>query len=52
VGEKSVNIFVPTAPNPTTGFTIIVPIQDVDFLDMTVEEGLKMIISLGVVAPE
>jgi len=50
--EESVNIFVPTAPNPTTGFTIIVPIKDVDFLDMTVEEGLKMIISLGVVTPE
>jgi len=52
LGEKAVNIFVPTAPNPTTGFTIIVPIKDVDFLDMTVEEGLKMIISLGVVTPE
>ena len=52
LGKEAVNIFVPTAPNPTTGFTIIVPIKDVDFLDMTVEEGLKMIISLGVVTPE
>ena len=52
LGEEAVNIFVPTAPNPTTGFTIILPIKDVDFLDMTVEEGLKMIISLGVVTPE
>jgi uncharacterized membrane protein len=52
LGKEAVNIFVPTAPNPTTGFTIIVPIKDVNFLDMTVEEGLKMIISLGVVTPE
>lgn len=52
VGWQSVNVFVPTSPNPTTGFLIIVPIKDVDFLEMTVEEGLKMIISFGAVAPE
>ena len=52
VREQSVNVFVPTSPNPTTGFLLIVPIKDVDFLEMTVEEGLKMIISFGVVAPE
>ena len=52
VGGASVNVFVPTSPNPTTGFTIIVPIGEVDFLEMTVEEGLKMILSFGVVAPE
>ena len=52
VGKESVNVFVPTSPNPTTGFLIIVPIEEVDFLDMTIEEGLKMIISFGVVAPE
>jgi uncharacterized membrane protein len=43
---------VPTSPNPTTGFVIAVPIKDVDFLKMTVEEGLKMVISFGVVAPK
>ena len=52
IGKRSVNVFVPTSPNPTTGFVIHVPIEDVNFLEMTVEEGLKMIISFGVVAPE
>jgi len=52
VGNRSVNVFVPTSPNPTTGFVIAVPIEDVNFLEMTVEEGLKMIISFGVVAPK
>ncbi len=52
VGESSVNVFVPTSPNPTTGFLVIVPISEVHFLEMTVEEGLKMIISFGLVAPD
>ena len=52
VGGKSVNVFVPTSPNPTTGFLIAVPLGDVDFLEMTIETGLKMIISFGVVTPE
>ena len=52
VGKETVNVFVPTSPNPTTGFLIHVPREDVDFLEMTIEEGLKMIISFGVVAPE
>ena len=52
IEEPSVNVFVPTSPTPTTGFVIAVPIKDVDFLKMTVEEGLKMIISFGVVAPK
>jgi len=52
VGKRSVNVFVPTSPNPTTGFVIAVPKEDVNFLEMTVEEGLKMIISFGVIAPK
>ena len=52
IGKRSVNVFVPTSPNPTTGFIIHVPVEDVNFLEMTVEEGLKMIISFGVVAPK
>jgi uncharacterized membrane protein len=43
--------FVPTTPNPTSGFIIIVPKKDVVVLDMEVDEALKMIISLGVVVP-
>ncbi|MGI9204708.1 MAG: DUF502 domain-containing protein [Woeseiaceae bacterium] len=50
-GEEVVCTFVPTTPNPTSGFIIIVPRKDVTVLDMEVDEALKMIISLGVVVP-
>jgi len=42
---------VPTTPNPTSGFIIIVPSKDVTVLDMEVDEALKIIISLDVVVP-
>jgi uncharacterized membrane protein len=44
-------VFVPTAPNPTSGYTIILDQEQMLDLDMTVDEGLKYIISLGVVVP-
>ena len=47
-----VNVFIPTTPNPTSGFLIFVPTKDVIFLDMSVEEALKFIISGGIVSPE
>ena len=50
-GGKVICTFVPTTPNPTSGFIIIVPRNDVIELDMDVDEALKMIISLGVVVP-
>lgn len=50
-GGEVVCTFVPTTPNPTSGFIIIVPRKDVVELDMDVDEALKMIISLGVVVP-
>lgn len=50
-GEDVICTFVPTTPNPTSGFIIIVPRKDVVVLDMEVDEALKMIISLGVVIP-
>ena len=50
-GEDVICTFVPTTPNPTSGFIIIVPRKDVIELDMEVDEALKMIISLGVVVP-
>ncbi len=50
-GEPVVCCFVPTTPNPTSGFIIIAPKKDVIELDMEVDEALKMIISLGVVVP-
>lgn len=51
-GEDVVCCFVPTTPNPTSGFIIVVPKKDVTMLDMEVDEALKMIISLGVVVPK
>jgi len=45
-------VFVPTTPNPTTGFLQVVPADDVVRTDFTVEEGVKMVMSLGVLVPE
>lgn len=50
-GEDVVCCFVPTTPNPTSGFVIMVPRKEIRVLDMDVDEALKMIISLGVVVP-
>jgi uncharacterized membrane protein len=44
-------VFVPTTPNPTTGFLVMVPEKDVVHLDMTVDEAFKMLLTLGVVVP-
>lgn len=49
--EDLINIYVPTTPNPTSGFYIMVPPSDVKRLDIPVEIGLKMILSAGVVNP-
>jgi uncharacterized membrane protein len=46
-----ISIYVPTTPNPTSGFFLMMPRRDVVELDMTVDEALKYIISMGVVAP-
>ena len=51
MGEQMVCTFVPTTPNPTSGYIIIVPKKDIIELDMEIDEALKMIISLGVVIP-
>ena len=50
-GQELMNIYVPTTPNPTSGFYIMVPPGDVMRLDIPVEVGLKMILSAGVVNP-
>ena len=50
-GEDIVCCFVPTTPNPTSGYVIMLPRRDVQVLDMEVDEALKMVISLGVVVP-
>ncbi len=49
--DEVVNIFMPTAPNPTSGYLLFLPRKEVIFLEMTVEQGLKMVISGGVVSP-
>ena len=51
-GEEVTTVFVPTTPNPTSGFIILVPTKDVVELDMNVDEALKMVISLGMVEPQ
>lgn len=48
---KVLNVFVPTTPNPTAGFLLLVPEADVISLDMKVEDGMKMIISCGIITP-
>lgn len=49
--QKMVNIFLPTTPNPTSGFLLFVPREDCVTLEMSVEEGVKLVISGGIVAP-
>jgi uncharacterized membrane protein len=51
-GVEVINVFIPTTPNPTSGFFIMVPRSEVIELDMSVDDGLKMIISAGVMVPE
>lgn len=50
--EKVVCVFVPTTPNPTSGFLILVPEEKVTKLEMSVADGIKYIISLGAISPD
>lgn len=50
--EVLVNVFLPTTPNPTSGFLLFVPRKDLKVLNMNVEEGIKMVISGGIVTPK
>ena len=50
-GEPIVTVFLPTTPNPTSGFLLFLPQQDVKVLDMTVEDAAKLVISAGLVYP-
>jgi uncharacterized membrane protein len=51
-GEEMVNVFIPSTPSPLTGYFVVVSKKDVIFLDLTIEDGLKMVVSGGVVNPE
>ena len=50
--QKMLSVFVPTTPNPTSGFLIIVPAEDVIKLKMSVEDALKYVVSCGIVVPD
>lgn len=50
--EDIVNVFLPTTPNPTSGFLLFLPRKDLKVLNMNVEEGIKMVISGGIVTPK
>ena len=50
-GDRVINVFIPATPNPTTGFLLFVPDRDVHLLDVTVEQGIKLVISGGIVEP-
>ena len=50
-GEAMVSLFIPTTPNPTSGFLLMLPRKKVIELEMSVEQALKFVISLGVVLP-
>jgi len=50
-GSEVINIFVPTTPNPTSGFLLMVPADEVIEMDMTVGDGMKLIVSGGAVTP-
>lgn len=51
-GEEMVTIYIPTTPNPTSGYLIIVPRKDTTKLNISVDQALKTVISLGVVLPD
>lgn len=51
IGEETINLFVPTTPNPTSGFFILIPKKDTFELDISVEDAFKLVISAGVVTP-
>jgi len=51
LGGSAVSVFLPTAPNPTSGYLLVLPEERVQVLEMSVEQGMKLILSAGVVVP-
>ncbi len=51
-GQNLVSVFIPTTPNPTSGFMVLVPEEKITKLEMSVADGIKYIVSLGSIAPE
>ncbi|HSF65071.1 MAG TPA: DUF502 domain-containing protein [Paracoccaceae bacterium] len=50
--DDTVTVFMPTAPNPTTGFTFVLPRREIVLLDMSIDDGFKIVISGGLVVPD
>ncbi len=50
--DEVINVFLPTTPNPTSGFLLFIPKSEVQLLDMTVEDGIKMVVSAGIITPK
>jgi len=50
-GERMINVFIPASPNPMSGYLVILPEQDIQFLGMSVQDGLKLVISGGMAIP-
>ena len=50
-GERMINVFIPASPNPMSGYLVIVPEQDIQFLGISVQDGLKLVISGGMAIP-
>ena len=51
IGQDTINVFVPTTPNPTSGFLLMFPKEDVIYLDLTFEEASKFVVSAGSITP-
>ena len=51
IGQDTINVFVPTTPNPTSGFLLMFPKKDIIFLDLTFEEASKFVVSAGSINP-
>lgn len=52
VDKSMISIFLPTTPNPTSGYLLFIPKEEAHILDMSVEEGAKLVISAGLVVPD
>ena len=51
LGKQLVSVFIPTTPNPTSGFLLLIPRENCVFLDMSVSDAMKLIVSIGTVLP-
>jgi len=49
--NETINVFVPTTPNPTSGYLLFVPKKELHYLHMSVEEGVKLVVSAGIITP-